>query len=85
MLTFNKGVFNLVVENKVKTYIQRLKAGEVIRGKVQGAQQDLPIFLTYPTGWRFHKDFIRLRVESLVAIRNLIRTLKPAKKRISLT
>jgi len=72
VVTFNKGIFNLVSSDPVRIYIQRLANGEQIRGEIKDFERDIPIFLTYPTGWRFHKQYMQLRKDSLVEIRTEI-------------
>lgn len=65
VLTFNKEIYNRVATEPVEKYIQRLKAGEVIRSQVRGAIPELPVFLTYPTGWRYDSQYREYRVKSL--------------------
>ena len=74
VLTFNKDVYNLVSSKKVKTYTQELHDGEIISSHIKGCKRDIPVFLTYPTGWRFHKNIRELRR------RNLANTLEEIKK-----
>ena len=69
VVTFNKGVFNLVSNDRVDRYIDRLQAGELIRSRIAGVEPAIPIFLTYPTGWRYRKGYIQLRTSSLDAIK----------------
>ncbi len=69
VVTFNKGVFNLVANDRVDRYIDRLQAGELIRSRIAGIEPTIPIFLTYPTGWRYRKDYMQLRTSSLDAIK----------------
>jgi hypothetical protein len=69
VVTFNKGIFNLVSENQIELYTGDLKTGKLIRSHLKGINQFITIFLTFPTGWHFHKDWQRLRVESLERIR----------------
>jgi hypothetical protein len=68
VVTFNKGVFNLVANDRVDRYIDRLQAGELIRSSVTGIDPVIPIFLTYPTGWRYRKGYMQLRTSSLDAM-----------------
>jgi hypothetical protein len=75
VVTFNKGVFNIVSKDRVEHYIDRLHEGELIRSHIDGIDQNIPIFLTYPTGWRYHKDYRLLRKNSLDVIRTIICTL----------
>lgn len=71
VVTFNKGVFNLVSTEPVGKYIQRLKAGEVIQGLVRDVGREVPIFLTYPTGWRYDKEYREYRRKSLEKIKGV--------------
>jgi hypothetical protein len=73
VVTFNKGIFNLVSENPVDRYIERLVEGEMIRSEIKGIERSIPIFLTFPTGWRYHKEYRRLRKASLETIRTAIK------------
>ena len=72
VVTFNKGVFNLVSKDQIYRYIERLKDGELIRSHVKGIERTIPIFLTFPTGWRFHKHYREFRKASLAAISEAI-------------
>ena len=66
VVTFNKGVFNLVSAEPVGKYIAWLKAGEVIQSQVRDAEKEVPIYLTYPTGWRYdpeHREYHRKSLE----------------------
>ena len=65
VLAFNKGVFNLVSKEPVGKYIARLKAGEVIQSKIRDVEKEVPIFLTYPTGWRYDPEHREYRRKSL--------------------
>jgi hypothetical protein len=69
VVTFNKGIFNLVAVDQVKTYLDRLKGGEMVQSWIRGIDRDAPIFLTYPTGWRYHKQYRELRKASLENIK----------------
>ncbi len=73
IVTFNKRIFNLVSEGKIDKYIDRLHKGELIRGRGRDIDKDIPIFLTYPTGWRYHKEYRILRKLSLEKIKAAIR------------
>ena len=69
VVTFNKGVFNLVSEEPVEKYIARLKAGEVIQSQVRDVEREVPIYLTYPTGWRYdpeHREYRRKSLERVM-------------------
>ena len=69
VVVFNKGVYNLVAEERVDTYIQRLVCGKMVQSRVKGVDGDIPVFLTFPTGWHYHKRYLVLRRESLERIR----------------
>lgn len=75
VVTFNKGIFNLVSENKIENYINRLREGELIQSMIQKIDKNVPIFLTYPTGWRYHKEYSHLRKASLELIKKAIYTI----------
>jgi hypothetical protein len=72
VVTFNKGIFNLVSKDKIERYIERLKEGELIQSAIRGIARYVPIFLTFPTGWRYHTQFMQFRKASLDAIRTAI-------------
>jgi hypothetical protein len=72
VVTFNKQVFNLVSQDQVVTYIKRLKEGKTIQSQVKGIDGDIPIFLTFPTGWRYHAQYMQFRKASLDRIRRAI-------------
>jgi hypothetical protein len=72
VVTFNKSVFNLVSAEPVGKYIGRLKAGEVICSQVRDVEREVPIYLTYPTGWRYDSDFREFRKRSLELVKDLI-------------
>jgi len=69
VVNFNKGVFNLVSNDRVDRYIDRLQAGELIRSRIAGIEPAIPIFLTNPTGWRYRKGYFKLRTSNLDAIK----------------
>jgi hypothetical protein len=70
VVTFNKGIFNLVSKNQIERYIERLKEGELIQSQIKGI--DVPIFLTFPTGWHFHRQYKQFRKDSLDTIMTAI-------------
>jgi hypothetical protein len=72
VVTFNKGIFNHVAQHPVDRYIKRLKAGELIQSQVKDVDRVIPIFLTYPTSWRYHRDFLKLRENNLDKIKKAI-------------
>ena len=72
VVTFNKGIFNLVSKDPIESYIERLLEGELIRSQIKGIDGNVPIFLTFPTGWRYRKEYRRFRKGSLDTIRTVI-------------
>ena len=72
VVTFNKGIFNLVSYDQVERYIEHLKEGELIQSQIKGIDRCIPIFLTFPTGWRFHGQYKQFRKASLDTIRTAI-------------
>ncbi len=72
VVTFNKGIFKLVSKDQVKQYIKRLIEGELIQGQIKDTNGDVPVFLTFPTGWRYRRQFREFRKASLEAIRTAI-------------
>lgn len=68
VVAFNKDQFNLFTEKKIDKFIDLLIAGQLIESQVKNSKKDIPIFLTYPTGWRYHKDIKRLKKENLELI-----------------
>ncbi|MBN2385555.1 MAG: hypothetical protein JXB85_00945 [Anaerolineales bacterium] len=72
VVTFNKGVFNLVSKDPIERYVERLSEGELIQSQVKDMDRSIPIFLTFPTGWLYHKEYKRFRKASLDTIRTAI-------------
>ena len=72
VVVFNKGVFNHVAQAPVDRYIKRLHAGELIRSQIKGIDRTIPVFLTYPTGWRYHRQYMQFRVKNLEKIKTSI-------------
>ena len=72
VVTFNKGIFNLVSKDQIERYIERLKEGELIQSQIKGINRDVSIFLTFPTGWRYHKQYRQFRKASLDTIKAAI-------------
>ena len=68
VVTFNKEIFNIVSQDQTENYIQRLKEGELIKSQIKGINRYTPIFLTFPTGWRFDKEYRKFRKASLETI-----------------
>lgn len=61
VVTFNKGIFNLVSKDRIERYIERLKEGGLIQSQIKGINRCVPIYLTFPTGWRYHKQYRQVR------------------------
>jgi hypothetical protein len=72
VVTFNKRIFNLVSKDQIEHYVERLMEGELIQSQIKGIDRYVPIFLTFPTGWRYHKQYRQFRKASLVTIRTAI-------------
>lgn len=72
VVSFNKGIYNRVSYNQIARYIEDLKVGELVRSQVKGLEKTIPVYLTFPTGWRYHKEYHKFRTESLVRIRQSI-------------
>lgn len=72
VVTFNKEVFNLVSSNPIGAYIIRIMKGELLQSKINGIDRDIPVFLTFPTGWHYHKEHRQFHKDSLNAIRRAI-------------
>jgi hypothetical protein len=72
VVTFNKGIFNLVSEDQIERYIDHLIDGELIQSRIKDTDRYVPIFLTFPTGWRYRKQYMDLRKASLDTIKTAI-------------
>jgi hypothetical protein len=72
VVTFNKGIFNLVSECQIERYVDRLMEGEMIQSQIKDIDRTVPIFLTFPTGWRYRKQYMQFRKTSLDGIRTAI-------------
>jgi len=72
VVTFNKGIFNLVSKDQIECYIERLKEGELIQSQIKDIDRHIPVFLTFPTGWRFDTQYKKLRKDSLDTIKTAI-------------
>ena len=72
VVTFNKGIFNLVSKDQVDRYVKRLFEGELIQSQIEDIDRIIPIFLTFPTGWRYHKEYMHHRKASLDKIQTAI-------------
>ena len=57
VVTFNKAIFNLVSKDQIERYVERLKEGKLIESQIKGIDRYVRIFLTYPTGWRYHREY----------------------------
>ncbi len=73
VVTFNKKIFNRVSQDEFDRYITRLNAGELVQSRVNFSDRTIPIFLTYPTGWRYRSDYRTLRINNLAKIREAIK------------
>jgi len=73
VVAFNKDVFNLVSEKTVDKYINLLINGELVESRVTVIKKEIPTFLTFPTGWRYHKEIKQLRKKSLDLVRSSIK------------
>jgi hypothetical protein len=74
VVAFNKEVFNLVSKDQVRRCVERLTEGELVQSQIEGIDRHVPIFLTFPTGWRYHPQYKQLRSGSLTIIRSAICT-----------
>jgi hypothetical protein len=72
VVTFNKGIFNLVSNDQIVRYLERLMEGELIQSQIKGIARYVPVFLTFPTGWRYHKQYRKFRKASLDTIKTAI-------------
>ena len=74
VVVFNKEIFNLVSEKPVDKYIETLVNGGLVESGLSGTEKQISIFLTFPTGWRYHREIPQLRTESLDSIKTAIVT-----------
>jgi hypothetical protein len=72
VITFNKEIFNLVSKCQIERYVTHLMKGELIQSQIKGIDPSIPIFLTFPTGWRYHRQYRKFRKESLETIKAAI-------------
>jgi len=72
VVTFNKGIFNLVSQDPIERYVERLMEGELIESQIKGIDRYVPIFLTFPTGWRYRRQYRQFHKASLDTIRTAI-------------
>lgn len=72
VVAFNKGIFNLASKGRIERYVERLMEGQLIQGQIESIDRRVPVFLTFPTGWRYHRQFRQFRTASLDAIQTAI-------------
>jgi hypothetical protein len=72
VVTFNKGIFNLVAIGQIERYVECLVEGELIQSQIKGIDRYIPIFLSFPTGWRYRRKYMHFRKASLDKIRTAI-------------
>lgn len=72
VVTFNKEVFNLVSKDRIERFVERLMEGKLIHSQINDIDRFVPIFLSFPTGWRYHKRYKEFRKASLNLIRKAI-------------
>ena len=72
IVVFNIGIFNHVSVDYIEYCRDKLVAGEIIQSQISKIDKSLHSFYTFPTGWRFHVDYRRLRIISLDKIRQEI-------------
>lgn len=72
VVTFNKGIFNLVSKDKNEHYVGRLMKGELVQSRIKNIDRYVPIYLTFPTGWRYHRQYKQFHKTSLETIRTAI-------------
>jgi hypothetical protein len=72
VVAFNKEIFNLVSKDHIERYVDQLMEEKIIQSQIIGLDKNVPIFLTYPTGWRYHREYRRFRKASLDKIRTAI-------------
>ena len=72
VVTFNKGIFNLAAKDQIEPYIDCLMDGELIQSQIKDIDRYIPIFLTFPTGWRYRREYMQFRRDSLDTIRTAI-------------
>ena len=72
VVTFNKGIFNLVSEDHIESYIDRLMKGDLVQSQIEGVDRTIPVFLTFPTGWHYHAEYKKYRKDSLITIKTAI-------------
>lgn len=68
IISFNKEIFNRVANDKIKTYINQMVKGELFKSIVKSGEIDIPIYQTFPTGWRYHPEMMKIRSVNLSTI-----------------
>lgn len=68
VITFNKTIFNLIAHDPIEHYINHINEGALIKSHLRRAERTIPLFLTYPTGWHYHRQFRLLRKNNLEMI-----------------
>ena len=71
IISFNGKVFEHLTGTGMKGYTNRLRR-QLIQEEYPAPDRGYPVFQTYPTGWRYHKDASGLRQASLDRIANAI-------------
>jgi hypothetical protein len=72
VVTFNKEIFNHVSKDPIDRCLERLIGGDLVQSHIKGIDINVPVFLTFPTGFIFHVNFKQLRKDSLDTIRAAI-------------
>ncbi len=52
VVAFNGEIFNLVAKDPANRYTKQLEQGKLVRSQLKGVAKCIPVFLTFPTGWR---------------------------------
>jgi len=72
IISFNKEIFNRVAKERIKTYINQMVEGELFQSTVKIREKEIPIYQTFPTGWRYHPQMKQIRANNLSKIVNAI-------------
>lgn len=72
IVVFNKLIFNKISSVPVDKPITALNQKQLVTGDFNPGNRQIPVFLTYPTGWRYKKDFMPLRIASMQNIETAI-------------
>jgi hypothetical protein len=69
VICFGKTQYDIIKysHNTSNNYISFLKKGEIIQDKIWFSE-NISVYLTYPTGWRFAENHRNLKVEALKKI-----------------